>query len=48
MRRFFARAVILVALLAGRSTLALAQEDVEPARFHHVRLNVTDPQKTVS
>ena len=47
MRRFLACAVILLLLLLARSAVALAEDEVKPARFHHVRLNVTDPQKTV-
>ncbi len=38
-------AVIAVAILA-RASLLVAQ-DVEPAHFHHVMLNVTDPEKTI-
>jgi catechol 2,3-dioxygenase-like lactoylglutathione lyase family enzyme len=31
----------------GRSSTQLAAQTVEPARFHHVTLNVVDPQKSI-
>ncbi len=37
----------LLLLLSARASLAQDTEGVEPAHFHHVRLNVTDPAETI-
>lgn len=38
--------IVAVALLSSLS-FAVAADDVEPAHFHHVRFNVTHPEKTL-
>ncbi|MCH8204512.1 MAG: VOC family protein, partial [Candidatus Hydrogenedentes bacterium] len=38
------KAIVLTLLLAPASLMA---QEVEKARFHHVHLNVTDPEKTI-
>lgn len=40
--------ILFLVGLAGFAAPSAAQEDVEPAHFHHVHLNVVDPAKTVS
>lgn len=41
-------ASILTAALALASTVTYAQEKAEPAHFHHIHYNVTDPAKTIA
>jgi catechol 2,3-dioxygenase-like lactoylglutathione lyase family enzyme len=40
-------ALILSTMLAAFTAAPLSADDVEPARFHHVMLNVTDPQASI-
>lgn len=46
--RFCVALLVFAATLICRPLARAAAEDAQPARFHHVHLNVTDPKKSIA